>query len=116
MMRRASALGDAKYVALKPIDMVVRRLVAVGELADSNSGPALMVDNSYVASLCGCQLCASGDTRAEAVEALQEMIISLHELLAEFPDALLGKGMAETKVYLQAHVARREGGDDADED
>ncbi|MBX9656161.1 hypothetical protein K2Y11_21300 [bacterium] len=53
--------------------------------------------DSYLAQVPGTKLVASGQTKSEAVENLQDTLVSDFEILSNMPDSSLGKSMIEKK-------------------
>ncbi|MBM4027620.1 MAG: hypothetical protein FJ280_19785 [Planctomycetes bacterium] len=81
------SLAPEPYEVVKPFQVVVR--------------PA---DGEYIASFFDANLSASGETQAEAVLHLKDVIAAAFEILAEMKEAELGPGPLRQKKTLEEFI------------
>ena len=81
------SLAPEPYEVIKPFQVVVR--------------PA---DGEYIASFFDANLSASGETQAEAVLNLKDIIAGTFEILAEMKEAELGPGPLRQKKTLEEFI------------
>ncbi len=84
------SLAPEPYAVIKPIPAVVRK-----------------EDDEYIASFFDANLAASGDTQAEAIFNLKDIIVAALELFADTDEGHLGPGPLRQKRVLEEFVLER---------
>ncbi len=84
------SMAPEPYEVIKPFQVVVRA-----------------IDSEYVASFFDANLSASGETQAEAVLHLKDVIAGAFEILANMTDAEHGPGPLRQKRTLEEFIRRK---------
>jgi hypothetical protein len=86
-----TSLPNTPYSVLKPLQVVVRQMG---------------VDN-YVAQVPSANINSSGDTVAEAIVNLKDMVVGIYAMVSSRPLACLGPGPTRQRAILNKHISRR---------
>jgi len=84
------SLAPEPYDLMKPIEVVVQS-----------------IDDEYTASFFDANLSTGGDTQAEAVSNLRDLIVGTFELLNDTDDSELGPGPGRQKAVLREFIRVR---------